>query len=231
MRANALFLKGDRQSSDEAYGVAEHNGSVGITYDEILEWRGIKKHSRDAYPGTRVHVTDGYRTEDREQIRNDLALASRYYLRGQHTVARKGKKQTINVDGPYLRVSLVSRPTLWKGTSAREGIPRDEHLGVFFSLGDWINTYEEARNHYLAEIDRRIFQLNPQNQQHELKLALFLVELWRTQAHEGNPRRRSSTPKCALSTSTWPSCRRCARSAPGSALVIVGCASRHSART
>jgi hypothetical protein len=90
------------------------NGSVAITYDEILEWRGVPKHTRAAYPGSHQRVKDGYRPEGRNQVREDLMLASRYYLRGPHTVMVRGRAQQINVDGPYRRLSFVNRPTLWR---------------------------------------------------------------------------------------------------------------------
>ncbi len=153
------------------------NGSVAITYDEILEWRGVPKHTRAAYPGSPQRVKDGYRPEDRNQVREDL--------RGPHTVMVRGRAQQINVDGPYCRLSFVNRPTLWRDVSNGANMLREEQLGVFYSPGDWVNTYEDAGNFYLAEINRRVFQLHPHHEQHELQLALFLTDLWRIQAHKG----------------------------------------------
>lgn len=153
------------------------NGAALIGFNDILQWRGVAKHSRAAAPGSERRVTDGWRTEDREDVRRDFELASRYWLRGQHTVWFRGKAQPVNVDGPYAHVSFIGVPTLW-GT--------EEPAGVWFTPGDWINSYAEATNNYLAEIDRRVFELNPQNEQHELKLALYLTERWREQAHKGN---------------------------------------------
>ena len=151
------------------------NGAAAISFNDILQWRGVAKHSRPAAPGSERRVTDGWRTDDREDVRQDFELASRYWLRGQHTVFFRGKAQTVNVDGPYMHVSFISVPTLWG----------EEPAGVWFTPGDWINSYEEKNNYYLAEIDRRIFELNPQNEQHEQRLALYLTELWRTQARSG----------------------------------------------
>ncbi len=151
------------------------NGAALIAYNDILRWRGVAKHSRAVSPGSERRVTDGWRTEDREDVRRDFEIASSYYLRGQHTVMYNNKAQTINVAGPYMKVSFSSVPTLWG----------EEPAGVWFTPGDWINSYEDAGNYYLAEIDRRVFELNPQNEQHELKLALYLTELWRAQARKG----------------------------------------------
>lgn len=152
------------------------NGMVGITYNEILQWRGIQKHKRAAYPGAAHQVTVGWRTDDREDVRLDFEVASRLHLRGRHVVKAKGKERIVHVDDVYIRTTKVSQPALWG----------EEHLGVFFAPGDWIADYEQAGNVYLAEIDRRVFQLNPQNERHELLLALYFTEQWRYQASEGD---------------------------------------------
>ncbi len=153
------------------------NGSVAMRLEEILEWRGIKKHTYLAYPGTQVRYTDGYRMEHKEQVLRDLDLLATCCVRGRVCVTFKGKKTNLSINGPYLRYAIVTRETLWT----------DEAIaGVFVAPGDWINTYTEQDNYFFAEIDRRIFQLHPQNEQHELRLALFLTERWREQGKKGN---------------------------------------------
>jgi len=147
------------------------NGSVAMRLEEVLEWRGIKKHSYIAYPGTEIRYTDGYRSEQKERVLKDLDLLASCCVRGKVAVAYKGKKTNIGINGPYLRYSVVTHETLW----AEEAI-----AGVFVAPGDWISIYTEQDNYFFAEIDRRIFQLNPQNEQHELRLALYLTERWRT---------------------------------------------------
>lgn len=149
------------------------NGDAAIRYDEILEWRGVQKHSRPVYSGAAKHVSDGYPDKLRKQVKEDFALLQHYYLRGEHTVTVRNQAITIKVDGPYLRVGQVSA----------ENAPWGEtDVGVFISPGPWINTYEEYENFMLAQVDCRIFQLVPKNEQHELRLALYLVERWRQKA-------------------------------------------------
>jgi hypothetical protein len=70
-------------------------------------------------------------------------------------------------------VTFVDREDLWGN---------EELAGVFVAPGDWINDYEQAGNYFLTPVDRRVFALNPQNEKHELRLALFLTERWRKQA-------------------------------------------------
>lgn len=148
------------------------NGSAAIRLDEVLKLRGVKKQSVVAYPGTDVRYSNGYRTEDKQAILNDLGLLELCYVRGKCAVCINGKWQTFFLDSEYLHSSVVYRQTIWG----------EEVAGLFVNAGDWINAYEASGNSYLAAVERSIFELNPQNEQHELRLALFLTERWREQA-------------------------------------------------
>ncbi len=152
------------------------NGSAAIHVDEIFAWRGFQKHRRAAYSGANKQRTDGYRTEQKQQVLRDLALLASCCVRGHCTVTVRGRRKTFYINGPYLRYSVVTTPTSFGD---------EEIVGFFLSPGDWITTYEAHDNDFLVDIDRRVFLLNPQNEQHELRLALYLVELWRQQAKEG----------------------------------------------
>ncbi|GCE23315.1 hypothetical protein [Dictyobacter kobayashii] len=153
------------------------NGSVAILLEEILQWQGVQKHSRVAHPGTNKRYTDGYRTEQKQRVLQDLALLASCNVRGNCTITVKGKSVSIQVDGPYMRYSVVSRKTL-----LNERII----VGFLVSPGDWISTYEQHQNYYLAEVDSQIFKLNPQNDRYALRVALYLTERWREQAKQGD---------------------------------------------
>src|SRR5690242_1417893 len=58
------------------------NGSVAILLEEILQWQGLQKHSRVAHPGTVKRYTDGYRTEQKQRVLQDLALLASCNVRG-----------------------------------------------------------------------------------------------------------------------------------------------------
>lgn len=148
------------------------NGSAAIRLDEVLALRGVKKQTVVAYPGTDIRYSNGYRTEDKEAILSDLGLLELCYVRGKCSICVNGKWQTFFVDSEYLHSSVVYRATIWG----------EEVAGLFVNAGDWINAYEASGNSYLAEVERSIFRLNPQNEQHELRMALFLTERWREQA-------------------------------------------------
>jgi hypothetical protein len=150
------------------------NGDAAIRYDEILAWRGIDKQTRAVQPGGSKRHSDGYRDSHKKQIKEELALLQHYYLRGQHAVEVRGKPMKIKVDGPYLRVGPVTAEIEWQ----------EADVGVYLSPGPWVNSYEEFDLWNFAEVDRRIFELVPQNDQHELRIALFLVERWRQQAQK-----------------------------------------------
>lgn len=153
------------------------NGSVAILLEEILQWQGVQKHSRVAHPGTTKRYTDGYRTEQKQRVLQDLALLASCNVRGNCTITVKGKSVSIQVDGTYMRYSVVSRKTL-----LNERII----VGFLVSPGDWISTYEQHQNYYLAEVDSQIFKLNPQNDRYALRIALYMTERWREQAKQGD---------------------------------------------
>ncbi len=156
------------------------DGSVAMRLEEVLEWRGIKKHSYLAHPdipGCTKRYTDGYEARYRDQVLKDLDLLASCCVRGRVTATFKGKKVQASINGPYLNYSIVTYNTLW----TEEAI-----AGAFISPGAWVNAYAEYDNYFLAEIDRKIFQFHPQNQQYELRLALYLTERWRQLAREGN---------------------------------------------
>jgi hypothetical protein len=156
--------------NDERFSL---NGSAAIRLDEILAWRGMQLHERPVIPGSTQTRQDGYRTEQRQQIIRDLDILAECCVRGTVIAKIRGRDKRIYVDGPYLRHSLVSVET-----------PRGaDIIGFFISPGDWIHTFDTSAFH--AEIDQRIFRLNPQNQQHELRIALYLVESWRQRALQG----------------------------------------------
>lgn len=155
------------------------NGSVAIRLEEVLEWRGIKKHSYLAHPdvpGCSKRYTDGYPPKYKDQVLKDLDLLASCCVRGRVNCTFRSKSVEVSINGPYLNYSIVTYKTLWAD---------DATAGFFVVPGDWINAYAEYDNYFLAEIDREIFQFHPHKQQHEIRLALYLTERWRIQAREG----------------------------------------------
>lgn len=154
------------------------NGSVPVLLEELLLWQGHEKRSRLAHPHTEAtkRHSDGFRTEQRKRVVQDMALLSTYYVRGSCSITVRGKNTIIEVNGPYLHHSLVFRRT-------RTG--EKILIGFMVSPGDWISTYEEHQVESLAQIDRQIFRLNPQNDKYALRLALYLTERWREQTQTG----------------------------------------------
>lgn len=146
------------------------NGSAVIRADEVLAWRGVQKHQRTAYAGSTKRFSDGYQEKHKQQVAQDLAILQQYYLRGQHTVVTQGKMLRLPVDSPYLHIAAV------EGTTSN---------GYLVSPGNWIDDYQTYQHTFLAEVSRKIFQLNPQNDQLALRMGLYLSEQWRQQARSG----------------------------------------------
>lgn len=153
------------------------DGSAALRMSDILEWRGVQKHSRTVYPGATKRSTDGYQWFHKQQVHRDIKLLELCYLRGYHTINVAGKFRQIRIDGPYLRIASIRDTT--NKTEA-------DLIGYFVAPGAWINTYEEHGNFFLAEIDRKIFQLHPQKDQIALRIALYLTERWREHLKTGD---------------------------------------------
>lgn len=154
------------------------NGSAAIGLEEILEWRGIQKHSRPAYPGSHARITDGYEVKHKRQVYRDFFLLQQCHLRGEYNVVdQQSGVRSILIEGPYLRVSVVMERTLWNDR---------EVIGFLVSPGDWFNAYPGPAFDYFALIDRRIFQLHAWQDQLAIRIGLYLVERWRQQAVKGN---------------------------------------------
>jgi P22_AR N-terminal domain len=154
------------------------NGSAAIGLEEILEWRGIQKHTRQAYPGSSARISDGYETKHKRQVYLDFFLLQQCHLRRQMTLAdKRGAARTLLVEGPYLRVSVVMERTLWN---------EQEVVGFLISPGDWFTAYPSPAFDYFALIDRRIFTMHAWQDQLAIRIGLYLVERWRQQAGLGN---------------------------------------------
>jgi hypothetical protein len=153
------------------------DGSAAIRIDDILEWRGVRKHHRAIYPGAQRHSTDGYQWKHKQQVHRDIKLLELCHLRGYRRITIKGKTRQFSIDGPYLRVMSI------KETISET---KDDIFGYFIAPGAWINTYEEHDDIRRIELDRRIFQLNPQNDQIALRIALYVTEQWKFNPQTGH---------------------------------------------
>lgn len=149
--------------------------SVAVRVDEILAWRGVQKHQRVAYPGAKKRFSDGYQWKHRQQVYADLRLLQSLFVGGQRTIVAQGKALHVPVNSLYLHLVLSEEAAGCTATIT----------GCLVSPGGWFYDYEAHHNRFFAPVDRRIFQLNPQNDQIALRVALYLTEHWRLQARRG----------------------------------------------
>lgn len=168
-------------------GKINKQGSVPISMEEILDWRGIQKHSRPAYPGAFTRITDGYDERQKRRVTQDFALLQQCYLRRAYTISTTDMNEQLLIEAPYLRVSTIKKSaqtlrelTLWS-TSPDEDNQEEEIIGFLVSPGDWLFSYPGLGIDRFALIDRRIFAMHAQQDQHALRIALYLVERWRQQ--------------------------------------------------
>jgi hypothetical protein len=145
------------------------NGSVPVALAEILQMLGRDKHTKLEHPGQRY--TDGFRPEQKQRVVQDITILSAFHVQGAFTAVAESTPTAYEVKGPYLRSSQVMR----------KGIL----VGFFVSPGDWINTIDLPDIPSLIRIDEQIFKFDPQNDQHEIRIALYLAERFRDQATQG----------------------------------------------
>lgn len=151
----------------------QENGSVPVLLVEVLRMLGVEKHTKLAYPGTQntTMYTDGYRVEHKERIIRNVAILSAFQVEGP--VLKTGFSNTIEVQGPYLRSSIIRRKFGGQKTI----------IGFFITPGDWVSSLDLSDDSQLTRIDEAIFQLDPQNDQHAIRLSLYLAERWRDYTH------------------------------------------------
>lgn len=145
------------------------NGSVPITFAEIMTMLGYQKHVKREYAGGGQRYTSGFRSEDKDRIHWNIAMLSAFQV--QSTYTGDGTMTAIDVHGAYLRYSMATK----KGV----------HVGYFISPGDWINAINLPDIPSLMRIDEQIFKFDKQREQHEIRLSLYLAERFRDQAEEG----------------------------------------------
>lgn len=154
-------------------GQLVEEGSVPIRIEEILEHRGIKPHSRAIAPGSVVRKIEDYEMKYRRETHEDLRLLGQFWLRGMHHVQAGNRWQPVHIDSYYLRIGHLQNPE------------NDRSL-YFVAPGVWISTYLRSGGLWLAELDRRIFTLNPMRYQVAMRLALFLSEYWQISLMNGD---------------------------------------------
>lgn len=172
------------------YQLHKHNperlnkrGRVAFSYAEIAHWRNIGKRAKDGY-------SNGYRPEVITGIIEDVRRAGMFYVRGLHTIyidkpgrGRRGGWQKIAISDNYLHIAPVQVPNIWG-----EMVP----VGGYLVPGEWYTDgdtgYAGYHNFYYRQVNRAVFSLDPQNEQHELRIALYLMERWRMHWKSGRYR-------------------------------------------
>ncbi|HZU00171.1 MAG TPA: hypothetical protein VFA10_10945 [Ktedonobacteraceae bacterium] len=150
------------------------DGSAVMRLGEIFEWRGIKKHIQTTSPGSEKRYTGGYSTELKSQVLKDLDLLASCCIKGPITCVSDSRRIQESINDSYLQYGIIVRDAY-----RPEGIT----VGICVRPGNWLQTYINYGNYFITKTDRKVFQFHPSDQQHELKLTLFLTERWRQQRY------------------------------------------------
>lgn len=151
--------------------LAQSNGTVAIRPEDILAWRGIAKHSREAYLGSETRVTDGYERKYYTQVHRDFL-----YLQDCYMYSEQGFP--LDFEGPYAHVTVVrGQRTLWSKPN--------EPLLYLFAPGGWIASPTGHAYSQLGVALKRVFELRPNRHKYALRIALYLIERWAQLAETG----------------------------------------------
>ncbi|GHP00869.1 hypothetical protein KSF_109160 [Reticulibacter mediterranei] len=152
--------------------LAQSNGTVAIRPEDILQWRGIAKHSREAYPGSEARVTDGYERKYYQQVHRDFL-----YLQDCYMYSDQGLPVTF--EGPYAHVTVIrGQRTLWSKPN--------EPLVYLFAPAGWITSPTGQAYTQLGIASKRVFELRPNRHKYAFRIALYLIERWAQLAETGN---------------------------------------------
>ncbi len=145
-------------------GQLVEEGSVPIRVEDLLEYRGIKPHSRAIGTGEARKIED-YEPKYFRDAQGDFRLLGHFWLKGPRPILVEGTWKPMGVDSYYLRIGR------WKN------LETDKSL-YFAAPGNWIIPYLSSGGLWLAELDQRVFQLNPMRHQVAMRWALFASEYW-----------------------------------------------------
>jgi hypothetical protein len=147
------------------------NGDAAIKVSDILTWRGLQKRSR-LVDG--IQKSDGWDPSALKSVWEDLRTIASIRITGDHEIHKRGNHHWRRVTSPYIRIASAE-----EFSRSRTPVLAD----VFISPGVWFVAYEKASNYFLAPVEQALFQLNPQNERHEVRIGLYLVERWRKLAN------------------------------------------------
>lgn len=152
-------------------GEGPHIMPTRIHVQDVLSFRGIKKHANG-----------GYRPEQKEQARADILLLNSIWVRSEQDIWERtprgqSRQKRVQVDSRLLEVAIESERDLWG----------DETPYAFrVRPGDWAQHYLGDGNRWIARLLRPIMRYHPFNDRLAMRLGIYLSFQWRIRARGGN---------------------------------------------
>lgn len=159
-----FWLSRSRPRAGDGKTFIGRNGSVPVSIEEMLDMLGYDKHKKREVPGGTQQYSDGYRTEDKDRLTWNIALLSAFQVSSE-------TENGFGIRGSYMRYSLG----FWQGV----------HAGYLIGPGDWINGVDLLEVPMLMRIDEQIIRFDRKEEQHEIRICLYLAEAFRDQLKKG----------------------------------------------
>lgn len=141
-----------------------------IHVDDVLGYRGIKKHPKG-----------GYQPKQKEAAKEDILFLRDLWVRSHQQVweaTRRGKRQLVDVDvdDPLVEVSVESTVDFWG-----ERTP----YAFRFRPGPWARHYLGGPQHWTTAVLKQIMSYHPYTDRLKMRLGLYLTFQWRIRANRG----------------------------------------------
>jgi hypothetical protein len=143
-----------------------------VHVDDILGFRGIKKH-----------LHGGYRPDQKAEVREDVLLLRDIWVRSDQEVWEddaqgRRRRQSVHVDSPLLHVEIESVTDIFSG----EDIPYAFRVWP----GSYATHYVGDKSPWITRLLRPVMQYHPYHDRLPMRIGIYLAFQWRIRAHYGN---------------------------------------------
>jgi hypothetical protein len=169
-KANTLLICLGKWFSETSGDLAWPD-SARVYVEDILAFRGIKKH-----------VHGGYEAKQKEATKADVLALNDLWVRSHQTVwetTRSGKRKRVevDVDDPLVIISLESTVDLWG-----ERTP----YAFRFRPGPWARHYLGGPQHWTTPVLKTIMGYHPERDRIKMRLGIYLTFQWRIRANKAS---------------------------------------------
>ena len=176
---------------------AESDGSVWFFADNMLDYRGVQPRMKADTPGGKKRRA-GHRPEDRLEIGHCVDRATNIWLTIDQYIyeeqpkskRKQGKRRQYTHQGRLLSVDEIWYQRELDIDTNAPNIP----IGWRIRPGDWLRTFLESPDRYVAWLCQRTLQYDPYREQWEKRLSKYFMFHMRMNAAGGGKFNRKIGP-------------------------------------